>query len=92
MSEIKVKVSTNHGQVIGYFLDPKVEHLCAEDWQITGRFVDENGRLFEKVEFNPEAVPYQLDVSGIKTLGFEKLNTGFVQRGRQPVCMTAKKV
>lgn len=92
MSEIKVRVSTKHGQVIGYFVDPAVEHLCAEDWQITGTFVDENGRLFDKIEFNPEAVPYLLDVSAIKTLGFERLSTGYVQRGRQPVCMTAKKI
>lgn len=91
MSEIKVKVSTGNGQVIGYFLNPSVEHLCSEDWEITGTFVDENGRLFDKVEFNPEVVPYILDVSAIKTLGFERLTTGFVQRGRQPVCMTAKK-
>lgn len=90
MSEIKVKVSTNNGQVIGYFVGPAVEHLCGEDYEISGTFVDVNGRPFEKVEFNPEAVPYVLDVSSVHGLGVQRLESGFVQRGRQPVKMTAK--
>ncbi len=91
MSEIKVRVSTGNGQLIGYFLSPVVEHLCGEDYEISGTLVDENLRPFDKVEFNPEAVPYLLDVSLVQGLGIQRLQCGYVHRGRQPVRMTAKK-
>ena len=91
MSEIKVKVTTGNGQVIGYFVSPAVENLCGEEWEVKGVLFDEAGRAFDKVEFNPEVVPYLLDVSQMKDLGFSCLSNGYVQRGRQPVTMTAKK-
>lgn len=90
MSEIKVRVSTNNGQLIGYFISPQVEHLCGEDYEVSGTFVDENGRPYDRIEFNPEAVPYELDVSGVQGLRTQRLHCGYVHRGRQPVRITAK--
>jgi hypothetical protein len=90
MSEIKVRVSTNNGQLIGYFISPQVEHLCGQDYEVSGTFVDENGRPYDRIEFNPEAVPYELDVSAVQGLNLQRLHHGYVHRGRQPVRMSAK--
>lgn len=91
MSDVKARVSTGLGQTIGYFVNPKVENLCEKDYEISGTFVDESGKAYEKVEFNPEVLPYQIDISGIPSLGIKTLANGYVQRGRQPVVMTAVK-
>lgn len=88
MSEVKALVTTVLGQTIGYFLSPKVENLCDLDYEISGTFVDEEGRAYEKIEFNPEVLPYVVDLSELGSLGFAKLEKTYVQRGRQPVRMT----
>lgn len=88
MSDVRAKVSTKNGQVIGYFVNPKVEHLCADDWAIKGKFVDDEGRPYEKVEFNPQAIPYIIDLSDVPGAQVRCLSSGYVQRGRQPVEMT----
>ena len=90
MSDIKVKVSTSCGQVIGFFLNPKVENLCDNDYQVSGSFVDASGRLLDKVEFNPQSVPYSLEVAQMPSLPVKQLEAGYVQHGRQPVVMTAR--
>lgn len=91
MSDVKAKVSTKLGQTIGYFVNPKVENLCEKDYEISGKFVDEAGNPYEKVEFNPEVLPYLIDLSEMPSLGIKALESGYVQRGRQPVVMTAVK-
>ena len=40
-------------------------------------------------EFNPQALPYTLDLSGIKKCDHTTVASGYVQRGRQPVLITA---
>lgn len=89
MSDIKVKVSAPSGQVIGFFLNPKIENLADVDYEISGNLVDESGRLFDKVDFNPESIPYTLDLSQISSLPFKQLQRAYVQHGRQPIVMTA---
>ena len=90
MSDVKARVSTILGQTIGFYVNPKVQHLCENDYEISGKFVDENGQAFEKVEFNPEVLPYVIDLSA-SSLGIRTLERAYVQRGRQPVVMTAVK-
>ncbi|MBY0356464.1 MAG: hypothetical protein K2W82_00565 [Candidatus Obscuribacterales bacterium] len=89
MSDIKIKVSTASGQVVGFLINPKVENLCDADYEISGIFVNEDGVRLDKVECNPEAVPYTLDFSPMPGLTFKQLRHGYVQRGRQPVVITA---
>lgn len=91
MSDVKVRVSTAHGQTIGYFVNPKVTCLCEKDYEVSGTFVDEHGNAYEKVEFNPEVLPYIIDLSGLGLMSLKSLSNGYVQRGRQPVCMTGVK-
>lgn len=89
MAEVKVAVTTSQGQVVGYFVNPKIENLCGNDWEISGPFVDEHGRPYEKVEFNPEALPYSLDLSQVPDTPVKELVKGYIQRGRQPIHLTA---
>lgn len=91
MGDVKARVSTPHGQTIGYFVNPTVENLCGQDFEIKGKFVNEEGQLYEKVEFNPQVMPYVIDLSELGMPGLKRLENGYIQRGRQPVCMTAVK-
>ncbi len=88
MSDIKARVSTTLGQTIGYFVNPKVVLLCEKDFEVSGKFVDETGAPYEKVEFNPEVLPYVIDLTEIKSVGFDQIERAYVQRGRQPIVMT----
>lgn len=89
MSDNRVKVSVPRGQVIGYFINPSIENLCGEEWEIIGEFVDVEGRPYDRIEFNPEALPYELDLSAFSGHKHKQLKKAYVQRGRQPVRMTA---
>lgn len=91
MADVKARVSTSHGQTIGFFVNPKVENLCEQDYEISGLFVDESGQAYQKVEFNPQVLPYFVDLSEMNLKGLNTLANGYVQRGRQPVRMTAVK-
>jgi hypothetical protein len=89
MSDVKAKVCGPRGQTIGFFINPEVKNLCQNDFEISGTFVDEEGQALEKVEFNPEAMPYTVDLSLASLAGLKSLLRAYVQRGRQPVVMTA---
>jgi len=91
MGDVKARVSSLHGQTIGYFINPKVEILCEKDCEISGIFVDEQGQPYDRIEFNPEVVPYVVDLSAMSLSGLPSLNKVYVQRGRQPVRMTGIK-
>jgi hypothetical protein len=88
MGDVKAKVSTPLGDTIGFFVNPKVVNLASSDFEISGTFVDEEGRPFERIEFNPEIVPYTVDLSCLSFISLKSLVRTYVQRGRQPVVMT----
>lgn len=92
MSDVKARVTTSSGQLIGYFVDFKVVCLCGNDYEIRGTFVDEFGRTYEKIEFNPQVLPYNVDLSQSRDSNVKVLSQGYVQRGRQPVVMTFSKL
>ncbi len=73
-------------------MNPKVELLCERDFELSGSFVNESGAPYEKVEFNPEVMPYVIDLTQLPALGFNSLEKAYVQRGRQPVVMTGLRV
>lgn len=91
MSDVKARISTGLGQVVGYFVNPKITHLCDNDYEISGQMVDESGAPYDKVEFNPEIVPYVVDLSNVPSAGMKSLVRAYVQRGRQPIVMSAVK-
>lgn len=90
MSQVPVvKVFTPGGKFVGQFVKPVVDMNPEHHYEISGEFIDEHGHTFEKLEFNPEVLPYTLDISTVKMCSHTTLEGGYVQRGRQPVRMTA---
>ena len=88
MPDVKVNIYEQNGKLVGYFLDPKVEAFPEGDYSIEGRFFSASDELFSRIDFNPEALPYSADVSGVRNLAHPGLKNVYVQRGRQPVIMT----
>jgi hypothetical protein len=88
MSDVKITVVTPQGRIVGFFINPKIENLCQNDFEISGTFVDEEGHPFEKVDCNPEVIPYAADLSPLSRDDLKTLARLYVQRGRQPVVMT----
>ena len=87
--ETVVKVFTPGGKFVGQFVNPVVDMDPDHYYEISGDFVDEHGHPFKKIEFNPQVLPYTLDISQVKQCGHSTLQGGYVQRGRQPIKMTA---
>lgn len=84
-----VKVFTPGGKFVGQFVNPVVAMYPEHYYEISGEFVNEEGHVFEKLEFNPQVLPYTLDISTVKKCGHTTLQGGYIQRGRQPVKITA---
>jgi hypothetical protein len=85
----KVTVYTPGGKVVGYFQNPQVDMDPDHEYQISGEFVEEDGTRHERIEFNPQVLPYTIDISAFKKCNHSTLVRGYIQRGRQPVTMTA---
>jgi hypothetical protein len=88
MSDVKVNVYTTVGAHVGYFLNPHVQAFPEGDYELSGDFYDIDGQRLSKIEFNPQALPYVADISAVSGLAHKKLESVYVQRGRQPVRMT----
>ncbi len=88
MADAKLKIYTPAGLYVGYFLNPVVQQYPEAEYEITGKFFDENGVNTGKLEFNPEALPYFADLSECPGMGHTRLVKVYIQRGRQPVVMT----
>lgn len=92
MSEYKLKervnVYTPQGQLVGYFSEPTIVEVHKDHFEISGFFYDSNGELVSKQGFNPEILPYEINVD-LKNEGkSSKIGKVYVQRGRQPVLMS----
>ena len=90
MSQGVVKVFTPSGKFVGQFDNPTIDMYPDHYYEVTGQFADERGQVAAQIEFNPEVLPYTLDISGFKQCNHATLQGGYVQRGRQPVKMTAQ--
>lgn len=88
MSDVKVNVYTSVGAHVGYFLNPHVQAFPEGDYELSGEFFDENGDRIQKLDFNPQALPYVADLSAVNGLAHTKIENVYVQRGRQPVRMS----
>lgn len=88
MADVKVKVYTPQGLYVGYFLNPIVQQYPESEYEISGQFFDENGQLTQKLDFNPETLPYFADMTEHVASSHVRLTRVYIQRGRQPVTMT----
>jgi hypothetical protein len=86
---VVVKVFTPGGKFVGQFVNPSIDMYPDHYYEVSGQFVDEQGLPFRKVDFNPQVLPYTLDISTGKQCNHTTLQGGYVQRGRQPVKITA---
>jgi hypothetical protein len=89
MNDSVVRVFMADGDEVGHFVNPVCERESEHHWEISGLFVAPDGQPFERVEFNPQACPYTIDLPVAAGCGHKSLVKGYVQRGRQPVAMTA---
>jgi hypothetical protein len=87
MANSKVNIFKTNGQLFGYFVDPKVISYQQGEYEIRGKFFLADDQPATKLEFNPQALPYQADLSEL-SVQHKKINLVYVQRGRQPVIMT----
>jgi hypothetical protein len=88
MSDVKIHIYTPTKQYVGYFLNPTIDQFPEGEYEISGRFFDENNTAATKLEFNPQSLPYTAELSESKGLAHAKLINVYIQRGRQPVRMT----
>ncbi|HEY9773961.1 MAG TPA: hypothetical protein V6C81_09150 [Planktothrix sp.] len=88
MSDVKIHIYTPAQQYVGYFLNPTIEQFPEGEYEISGRFFEENNTAAQKLEFNPQSMPYTAELLETKGLPHSKLINVYVQRGRQPVKMS----
>lgn len=92
MSDTKVNVYTPDGRHVGFFLNPKIQVFPEGDYELSGFFFDSDGEKLDKLDFNPQALPYTADISQVQGMPHSQLQNVYVQRGRQPVRMTGNAV
>ncbi len=92
MKDVKVNVYTTAGSHVGYFLNPAIEAFPEGDYEVSGHFFDSNGERVARLEFNPESVPYVVDLRELDGVAHEKLHNVYVQRGRQPIRMSGSAI
>ncbi len=87
MPETTVEVFTPGGIKVGTFIDPEVVLVSEHNYSISGRFVDSDGQIPDKIEYNPEVLPYSANISTTTRCAHNEIVKVYVQRGRQPVQM-----
>lgn len=83
-----VKIYTPNGRYVGYFAEPEIRSYPEGGYEIQGQFYDDRGEPVGKIEYNPQALPFTAELAGIKDVKHTKLFNVYVQRGRDPICMS----
>ena len=83
-----VHIYAPSGDRVGTFQNAAVTMAPDHHYVLRGRFLEADGTPAQRIEFNPEVLPYTADISGVSKCSHKKLVAVFVQRGRQPVEMT----
>jgi hypothetical protein len=88
MSEGRVNIYKKNGVMLGYFRQPKISQFGNDEYEIQGVFYDAEGALAEKIEFNPQSLPYWAEIKDTAEVKHSQLTNVYIQRGRQPVTIT----
>ena len=88
MAEEKLTVYTKKGEVLGYFRQPKINQYGNDEYEVEGNFYDSEGNLVERLDFNPQALPYWAEFKDAPNLSHTRLTNVYVQKGRQPIIMS----
>ncbi len=89
MGEGIVNIYKKNGSLVGYFRQPKISQFGEDEYEIHGVFHDAAGSLVNKLEFNPQSTPYWAEIKDISGIKHPQLTNVYVQRGRQPITMSA---
>ncbi len=84
-NDSKIPVYSLDNSLLGYLLNYEIENFQDVDIKLTGDYIDKNNSQPVKLDFNPEVLPYWLDITDLKLSKFSKVVNVYVQRGRQPV-------
>jgi len=90
MSEPTIKIFSPSKQYIGYFVNPKVEFFPDQEYDFEGNFLDANGKPVEKLEYNPESLPYTAELDGMANIKDKHLHQVYIQRSRPPIKMSGR--
>ena len=90
MAEVTIDIFTPSGIKVGKFVNPQIQMAPDHYYTISGRFTDSEGTVPDKIEYNPEVLPYIADISSASQCAHKKLVRLYVQRGRQPVEMSGE--
>jgi hypothetical protein len=89
MADVKINLYTPAGKHVGWFVNPVIKSFPEGDYELQGTFFDSEGEAVVKLEFNPQVLPYNCDISPLSA-NHKKLTSCYVQRGRQPVLMSGR--
>jgi hypothetical protein len=90
MNQGSISIYKSNGRLFGYFRQAQISRFGESEYGIQGIFYAADGSIPEKLEFNPQSLPYWGTVDGAPGLSHKQLTNVYVQRGRQPVSVTAK--
>lgn len=88
MVEGRVNIYKKNGSLVGYFRNPTINKYCDDEYEVTGVFYDPEGHLVERVEFNPQALPYWAEVKDMSGVQHHQLTNVYIQKGRQPIAIS----
>jgi hypothetical protein len=88
MSEQTIKIFSPSGLYIGYFSNPQIEFFPDSDYDFQGTFYDAAGDIIDRVEYNPQALPYTAEIDGMPDVKHKRLHTVFIQHARSPIKMS----
>lgn len=87
-SIFKVNIYKKNGALLGYFREPRISQFGNDEYEVHGVFYDAEGAILEKLEFNPQSLPYWAEIKDAPDIKHINLTNVFIQRGRQPITIT----
>jgi hypothetical protein len=88
MVEGRINIYRKNGSLLGYFRDPKISLYGNDEYEVKGIFHDAEGSLVERLDFNPQSVPYWAEIKDIPGSKHNQLTNVYVQSGRQPMTIS----
>jgi hypothetical protein len=85
MTNAKVKIFKKNGELLGYFQDPEIKAFAQGEYEICGQFLLSDGKPAQKLDFNPQALPYTADLCDLPNAADKTLSLVYVQHARQPI-------
>jgi hypothetical protein len=89
MNQEKITIYKSNGSLLGYFCQAQISRFGEDEYAIQGIFYAADGSIPDRLDFNPQSLPHWGTVEGVADVGHKQLTNVYVQRGRQPVAITA---